>query len=517
VEANRSVRAVSRRFFLIVWSLALFSLCLVLNTRHNDFSWHYHPDEPGKVEQVREARWDFHHPFLLLGTVHLFADRTAPEQSVVEVGRTVSAAFISAAVVALSLLAWRWRGRGAAFVVGLVLATHHQLFELSHYFKEDSALLFGLSCAVFAAWRYAEKPTLLRAALLGASCALAISGKYLGVVSLVFAIPVLVNRRLRRAPLCFALTLVLILVAVNWPMLSSLSVFRDSFARETALVVKGQSGMTRRVPHAQYWSIFRDNTTPMMWALLLVFITSRWRQRRGLTVIEAIVSVFPFAFALALSFSPKTNDRYFLPATAFLSVLAVIGASDLATWLSTRWPRRVVFGIASLALVVAQFPSWSSSRPGWLAYDAAFQHDDTKDLIEWLQTVAPPQAVIAKDNRVPLPDPARKKYAAHLAQVPQKIVTPRGFGVKSDYVADLGTIEELQAKGITHVAVSESDYGKFFLDSLRPQASEEAAFTRRREFYARLPQECDIVFDRDRGTVIYLHPGIRVYRLAPED
>ena len=508
----------SRRLFLIVWSLALFSLCFALNTRHNDFSWHYHPDEPGKVEQVREAHWDFHHPFLLLGTVRWFADRTAPEQTVVEVGRTVSAAFMSAAAVALSLLAWRWRGRGAALVAGLVLATHHQLFELSHYFKEDSALLFGLSFAAFAAWRYAETPTLLRAVLLGAGCALAISGKYLGVVSLVFAIPVLVNRRLPRAPWAFALALVLVFVFVNWPMLNSLSVFRESFARETELIVKGQSGMTRRVPHAQYWSIFRDNTTPVMWALLLVFIVSRWRQRRGLSVIEAIVSVFPFAFALALSFSPKTNDRYFLPATAFLSVLSVIGAGDVAEWLLPRWPRRAVFAIVSVVLIAAQFPSWSSSRPGWLEYDAAFQHDDTKDLIEWLRTVAPPQAVIAKDNRVPLPDPARKKYAEHLAPVPQKIVTPRSFGLKgSDFVADLGTIEELQAKGITHVAVSEGDYGKFFLTGLRPQASAQSAFDRRREFYDRLFRECEIVFERERGTVIYLHPGIRVYRLAPAD
>lgn len=505
----------SRWVFVTIWSAILFTLCLVLDTRHNDFPWHYHPDEPGKVEQVREGRWNFHHPMLLLGTTRLFVDSSTPEQNVVEMGRDVSAVFMSAATVALSLLAWRWRGRSVAVTTGLVLASHHQLYELAHYFKEDSALLFGLSVAAFAAWSYAEKPTLLRAAVLGAGCALAISGKYIGVVSLVFAIPVLLKNRTPRAvPLAIA-AFVVVLAAVNWPMFTSLDTFRASFARETELVVKGQSGMTRRVPHAEYWSIFLDNTTPIMWALLVAFIAVHWHHRRSLSTIEWIASLFPFVFTLALSFSPKTNDRYFLPATAFFSVLAVIGADDLASWLSVRWPRRVIFAIASIALVIAQFPSWTASRAGWLVYDDAFQRDDTRDLIDWLKFSGdvPPDAVIAKDNRVALPDPARKKHAARLGIIPQKIVTPRAFGIKSDFVADIGTIEEMLAKGITHVVVSEADYGKFFRESLRPQASERAAFDRRRDFYDRLFRECDLLFERDRGTVLYLHPGIRVYRL----
>lgn len=505
----------SRHLFLTLWCGALFVLCFTLNTRHNDFPWHYHPDEPGKVEQVREGRWNFHHPMLLLGTVRLFADADATEQQTVETGRTVSAAFMSLAAVALSLVAWRWRGRGAGIATGLVLATHHQLYELAHYFKEDAALLCGLSFAAFAAWLYAERPSLPRAAVLGAACALAISGKYLGVVSLAFAIPVLIQRRLPRAMWAFVLLLVLVLAAVNWPMFTAPNTFSESFTREAELVVKGQ-GMTRRVPHWEYWSIFLDNTTPVMWVLLLVFIYTRWRHRHSLSLIETIVSLFPFVFAIALSFSPKTNDRYFLPATAFFSLLAVIGAGDLATWLSTRWPRRVVLGIASFLLVLGQFPAWTPSRDGWLGYDDAFQRDDTADLIAWMN-LAPPEcprdAVVAKDNRVPLPDPGRKKHANRLGIVPQKIVTPRSVGLRSDFAADIGTIEEMLEKGITHVAVAESDYGKFFREDLRPKTSDQPDFQRRSEFYDRLFRECEQVFDRDRDTVIYLHPGLRVYRL----
>ncbi|MEO8352164.1 MAG: hypothetical protein ABI680_10580, partial [Chthoniobacteraceae bacterium] len=117
---------------LAAWSLALFAGCLVLNTRHHDFPYYYHPDEPGKVEQILSGEWNLHHPMLLLDGARLYLAAAGTErdsQAVVEAGRTVSAIFISAAVVVLSLLAWCWRGWGAALGIGGILAWHHQLFE----------------------------------------------------------------------------------------------------------------------------------------------------------------------------------------------------------------------------------------------------------------------------------------------------------------------------------------------------------------------------------------------------
>jgi hypothetical protein len=115
--------------------------------------------------------------------------------------------------------------------------------------------------------------------------------------------------------------------------------------------------------------------------------------------------------------------------------------------------------------------------------------------------------VIAKDNRIALPDPNRKKHASRVGVIPQKVLAKR-------YAADLGTLEELREKGVTHVAVSESDYGKFFLSSLRPKPGDAEKFQKRKAFYERLLREGKLVFSRDRGTVIYLHPGIRVYQLV---
>ncbi|MCE9612004.1 MAG: hypothetical protein K8R23_17540 [Chthoniobacter sp.] len=493
--------------WLALWAVLIFAVTLLLNTRHNDFPFFYHPDETAKVEQVLTGEWNFHHPMLLLTTTKaavVVCGVKAQEQNVVEAGRWVSAGMIAAAVVALSLLAFAWRGWTSALTSGAALVLHHQLFELSHYLKEDSALLMGVAWTFLAAFLFWRKPDAARAALLGAATALAISGKYVGVMMLAVALPVL-----WRAPApkgrcgwSFVAALAAVLVLVNLPLLLQPGVFRQSFDREVGLVVHGQGGR-RSVPHAQYWSVFRDNSTLVVWLLLLVFLASRWRERRTLSLPEWLVLAFPFAFALILSFSPKSNDRYFLPATAGFTLLAAVGAVDAARLL-TRWlPLRGALAATAAVLVAGQLPSW-------LKYNAAFRTDDNADLIAWVRTELPPNAVLSRDSRARLPDSGSEKAQRRTAPLAQKILGGR-------FAADHGTIAEQRAKGVTHVAVSESDYGRFFLRNLRPREGAEEDFAKRKAFYAELLRDGERVFSRERGPVLYLHPGLRVYRLPPED
>lgn len=83
----------------------------------------------------------------------------------------------------------------------------------------------------------------------------------------------------------------------------------------------------------------------------------------------------------------------------------------------------------------------------------------------------------------------------------------------SKLASDQGTLEEMRAHGVTHVIISESSYGRFFRRDLRAKDLEEASFARAKAFYADLLRSGELLFERERGTVIYLHPGIRVYRL----
>ncbi len=506
-----------RPLLLTGWALVLFAVTLMLHGRYNDFPFFYHPDEWEKVHQVMTGEWNFHHPMLLLTTTKcVMAARGGglSEQDVVEVGRWVSAGFSAAAVVALSLLAFVWRGWGAAVVTGLALMLHHQIFELSHYMKEDTALLMGVALTFLAAFVFWRKPDPWRAAVLGAAVALAISGKYIGAFMLGAALPLLwlaPGARWRSAA-CFIAAMGCVLIVVNLPLLLNLDAFEKSLGREMSLVVHGQRGVTRSVPHTQYWNVFRDNSTPAIWLLLACFLAARWRERRSVSLAEWLVIGFPFVYALALSFSPKSNDRYFLPATAVFTLLAGLGVADAARLVTGRMRHGLALAACGALLVVSQVVAapapldWRVFRQ----YLAAFQHDDNKELIAWVRAELPPGAVIAKDSRVELPDPGIPADAFRFGAFSQTIIAKR-------YAADLGTLDVLRARGVTHVAVSESDYGRFFLRSVRPQAAEAEDFARRKSFYEDLFQHGVLLFRRERGTVLYLHPGIRLYRLPPKE
>ena len=62
--------------------------------------------------------------------------------------------------------------------------------------------------------------------------------------------------------------------------------------------------------------------------------------------------------------------------------------------------------------------------------------------------------------------------------------------------------------------ITESSYGRFFLDSLRAKKGQEEEFARRVSFYEKLRSQPPL-WSRSRGKVLYLHPGLEVYRWAP--
>jgi hypothetical protein len=436
-------------------------------------------------------------------------------QRLVEAGRWVSATFTALAIIALSWLAFVWRDWPAAIATGLALLLQHQVFELAHYLKEDTALVFGVACTFLVTFLFAQRPTAVRAGVLGIAVACAISGKYIGVAVLAVVIPVLwTTPHSGRGLLLgtFAAALCAALFLINLPLILHPAAFAHSFDREMQLVVHGQQGSARGAPHSQYLNIFRDNTTPVMWVLLIVFLAERWRERRELKLVEWLLIAFPFAFMLALSFSPKSNDRYFLPATVIFTLFAAIGARDAAEllrgWLPMRWSSASLILLLLVSEVISTPPpaSWKTLSE----YFVAFQHDDNRELIDWVKAQLPPNAVIAKDSRILLPDPRNSKDAARFEPMPQTILAKK-------FAADLGSIDELRSRGVTHIAISETDYGGFFRDGVRLKPGEVADFERRKAFYTTLLREGYPLFQRDRGVVLYLHPGIRLYAVPPGD
>lgn len=493
----------------LAFALLLLIGSLFLFTRNNDFPYFYHPDEPGKVEQLLSGKWNFHHPLLMLMSARIavkFNGAEPTNQSAVVLGRTFSALFAAFSLVLFFWLAHKPLAEGSALVVAFLLLFHHQFFELAHYFKEDTALLIGIAFTLVAIQKFWQAPGRGSAALLGFACAVAISGKYTGGVMLLLAIPAILlapaSGWRRVSAVVFFLAVFLIGFAViNFPFLQSLDTFTSSFGRELGMVVHGQEGMTRSIPHAQYWNVFHDNINPVLLVFLVSHVVTFWRTRHHRSLPEWMTLLFPFAYVLALSFSPKSNDRYFLPATAIFTYLAGLGVVDVARWLSDR------FGISSkrtLALCTAV--AIGSQMPSFYRYWNAFQIDDRADLRAWIETHLPANAVLVIDPRCGLPSPDRTDDLKRQSPLPQKVL-------RKKYAADFGSLEELRTQGVTHVVVSQSDYGRFFLKSLRPHDAYREKYEANRLFYERLFKEGKLLWKRQRGKVIYLHPGVEVYAL----
>jgi hypothetical protein len=498
MQAERPGSLLAAAFTALVCCAALW-----LYTRQNTFPYFYHSDEPGKVEQLVTGQRNFHHPLLMLDAAAIARNAfniPADRQQLVIMGRWLSALYAAAAVLAFALLGWRVRGP-AGSAAGIVLATQHQVFELAHYFKEDTALLLGCGVAFLAIHFYWRRGDALAAAIAGAGCGLCASAKYLGAVMLVPAIFIFVASQRRRGWrlahwLLLAAGLVAAAVVINWPMLSRPDLFRHSFGRETALVAHPNSGLTGQIPLFEYFGMFAANTNPVIWLLLIAELAAHWRARARRDAFDWLMLVFPFAFALLLSCSTKTNDRYFLPATAGFCYLAAMGALDLPILFQRHGARAAM--LSGCALAAASLWNLATTRE----YLDAFSRDDRAALFAWIRQHVPRDATLAGETHANLPTTLRPERLLVQPLLPQKVIVTR-------YAADLGdTPGALSAKRIDDLVISESDYGLFFR-----RGAGRADLVKKRAFYDALFSEAKPLVDLPRGIVIYLHPGLRLYAL----
>ena len=139
-------------------------------------------------------------------------------------------------------------------------------------------------------------------------------------------------------------------------------------------------------------------------------------------------------------------------------------------------------------------------------------YDDRDALKSWIAKSLPPTAVIAQDDRINLPTSDRWEYEG-VPLLKQRIL-------REEFVADLGTVPELRALGVTHVAVATPTFLRF--EYLRPLPGAAAQFEMRKRFYqslgavrptATLPGVVK-VWDVPPGMNNYLQPGMSVYDVS---
>jgi hypothetical protein len=517
-------------------ALVLFLLTLVLDTRHNTFPFTYHPDEGGKVYQVLAGERNYHHPLLLLSTTALVS-RVAfiprDPQAIVETGRWVSAAFAAGSVAVFALIAWWNYGLLVGWGAGLAIALQEDLFELAHYMKEDPVLLFGLALALFGAflwWRHPGKRTLR---FLAIGCGLAAAGKYLGIVAIFFALPLVIWHRAADAILprqarvvSFAIVFAVTFLLGNFPIFGwhVSSPFR-SIGHEMNGVAGGHQGLTRKVPHAEYLQALRSKTPAFLAALVAVYALALLLTARRRTPPEWITLAFPLLFLAMISCSPKVAERYLLPVSALLPLLAAFGVGEVARCITAHSRlRQVLSGIATVALLTllvrSEMPTFTQFSNALRERDPGnenlalfsrlyigFQHDDPTAVANWIKQHLPADAIIAEDHRVNL-SATKADGLSSAARVPQKVLD-------ASFAPDLGSIDKLRAMGVGYVAVCRQNYGRYFNDETKPQDFVKQGYDIRRDFYGRLFQEGTLLKAWPKGPITYVQPGIKLYRLPP--
>ncbi len=515
--ASRDSRPISA--LNVLGCLGLIGLCVWFYTRNNDFPIEFHTDEAGKVEQILSptGQRNFRHPQLLLESTQLatawLGTRRQPDD-VVLVGRWVSAAFATGAVVALAMAGYRIADGWGFILVGLSVALCPSLVYYSHVMKEDTALTLGL-CVTLAAIRWlldAQRPASRLAAVagVGAACALAASGKYHGLIALALALPLVLAVRplrwwspfVRLAVLLTAFALVW--AAINYRALADWTAFRSGFDFERNHSASSHNGLVLQRPAAFFTVELLRMTLPHVLALAGVFVVLsllRWR-RGGLWEIAAIG--MPLIYVASLATTVLFFHRYLLPAVVLLHFLAALALLAGARALAARWRRGwLAAPILAAAVLALQLPAC-------LVAVGQFREDGRYKLRQWIAANVRPGTLIAADD-----------YAG-LRTSPQQVSMPRrdrtAAAVQSRrFAPDVGDLPSLRRMGYQYAVVCELTYSRYFDPRIAPIPRFAGTYQRHRDWYAALEAECELVWQSvpRRPTFSTTDPAIKVYRLSP--
>lgn len=489
-----------------------------LLSRWADFPYFYHTDEPGKARQIIEDTRNFHHPLLMLESTALVVKGLripAGPQAVTETGRDLSALFCALSAALLAACVARSFGTVPGVLAGALLLVQPDVQEYARYFKEDPSLMFGWAC-VFAAMGLVEaKPTVTRAVALGMAVAVAASGKYVGIVMVLPASWVLaVAIRRNRVPeasdeaasswqaivLPAVLAMVVTFAVINHRLLLDQATFKASLAHETTLVLEGQGGVSKSIPHAGFFKRLAGRSIHLL-PFVAIGWWAAWTNRRKWTITMLALLASPWALAVLLAFSAKDSGRYFMPANLGLAAAAALGAVTLSRWTVLASVRRRVMPVCAVLLLAA------SVARSWPFIDG-FRSDARRDLLQWMNANLPPGSVVLQGRKVSLPDSTGK-----FADAWHQRVSP---GIRLDSVMSVAENAEspaaLAVRGITHVALAGDEY-EVFLEPHKAKPGQEDARARRRDFYQQLFADGTLVWQRAAGKVGTHQPELRLYRL----
>lgn len=511
----------------ITWLVVLvtFAVALSLFTRDNTYPFYYHPDEPGKVRQVRKATRNFNHPQLLLNTVSVAANLTGARRSpqeVVVVGRWVSAIFAAAAAALLAIAVVWLAGPAAGLAAGLLIASTPLVTEAAHHFKEDAVFIFGFAACTAAIVTLDRRPNRTSICALGLALALAASAKYVGILLLPVGL-LFLHRKISRAPgevtwsarrsvgTAFGV-FALAMAAINYQILFGLADFVTGLGSEIQKVQEQPTGVSERIPNSYLWRAMLRETPVVILVFAVLGLLSPAFQRRRPRSVEIAIVLMPGVYWIATSFSGKVALRYFDPLAAMLAALAAVGLGRTAALVASRIPAPAPRRCAEWVVVIAG-GVWmiSANLPALAELQADFRTDTRRELARFIIERLPASAVIAQDKQVKLPNESRPDENVQNLRFAQKILSPSKLGP----VADLGTLDALRSRGVTHIAVAESDWGIYFSAGEHTTGWDSPATAQRVAFYRQLFKQGKRLWEARAGKTAYVRQGLILFDVRP--
>lgn len=480
---------------------AVLVASFVLGTRDNHFSWLYHNDESSKVVQVMTGQRNFNHPPLMLevadGVGMVVGAGTDPQRTV-QVGRDLSAFYLGFANALWVDLALVFGGLPVALALAAVLLAQPEFFEIAHYFKEDTLLLFGLATSFWVLAFYGQEPNRRRGLMLGVALAFLGGSKYVGWfwVVLIAARAAGWSWRHERASLGWmAGAFAAVTLLIYFPALRNFEVWRMATHTEVTFLLEGDYGTGLAVPHSLYWrDLFLMIQRPFVVLGALSLLAAGIKRRPPGSLVLVVSSL---VLLIAMSWTAKYSDRYVLPVGFLLSFAVVVGPVLCLQRLDAKLSLRAPFSTKLAAAVVAILIAFCVCRMQWPAFTqrvTAFHSDGRSQLESWMAANLPGKISLAQDEM------------ARLYQLPNGQWTTSCW-----FVADLGPLEKMRRAGYTHVLISYDVYHRY-VDGSVPQ-TDVADFHRRRDFYEQLMKEGKLLWQEDNFQPKTLHPGLSLYEI----
>jgi hypothetical protein len=270
----------------------------------------------------------------------------------------------------------------------------------------------------------------------------------------------------------------------------------QSVGEEMTKALLGEDGLLGKIPTRFYLDVqgsYGGAWVPALAAFWLAFALYRPRK---IPLAEWILAGVALTFMVALSFTPQTSTRYYLPVAVALGYLAAAGAFHWAALAGagSRRSRIVATAVAAALCAGVAWRQWGYTQE----LRRSFQHDDRAELIRAVEAL-PSTAVVAQDEAAGLPEPERRWTHKGLPPLAQTVL-----GAKQ--ASDLGSLAALRARGVTHLALCERTYHRYFATDR--VATDPAYVDAQRAFYRTALERGRVLRKWEQGPVVHLQPGL---------